>query len=40
MTKLLFKNISLLAEVRKDGQLEVEVVVFTIILRLIGIELG
>ena len=40
MTKLLFKNISLLAEVRKDSQLEVEVIVFTTILRLINIELG
>jgi hypothetical protein len=40
LIELLFKNISLLIKVYKDSQLEVEVIVFTIILRLIGIELG
>ena len=40
MTELLFKNISLLIKVYKDSQFKVEVVVFTIILRLIGIKLG
>ena len=40
MTKLLLKNISLLIEVRKDGQLKVEVVVFTTIFGFISIEFG
>jgi hypothetical protein len=40
LTELLFKNISLLIKVCKDSQFKVEVVVFTTILRLIGIELG
>ena len=38
MTKLLLKNIGLLTEVRKDGQFEVEVVVFTAIFGFISIE--
>ena len=40
MTKLLLKNISLLIEVRKDGQFEVEVVVFTAVFGFISIEFG
>ena len=40
MAKFLFRNISLLVEVRKDGQFKVKVVVFTAILRFVGIELS
>ena len=40
MTKLLLKNIGLLTEVRKDGQFEVEVVVFTAVFGFISVEFG
>ena len=36
----LFRNISLLIEVCKDGQFKVKVVVFTAVLRFVGIELS
>jgi len=38
LAKLLFRNISLLIEVRKDSQFKVKVVVFTAILRFVSIE--
>jgi len=40
LAKFLFRNISLLAEVRKDGQFKVKVIVFTAVLGFVGIELG
>ena len=40
MAELLFRNIGLLTTVRKDGQFEVEIVVFTAVLRFVGIELS
>ena len=40
LAKLLFRNISLLTTVRKDSQFKVEIVVFTTILRFVGIELS
>ena len=40
LAKLLFRNISLLIEVRKDSQFKVEVIIFTTILRFISIELS
>jgi len=40
LAKLLFRNVSLLTEVRKDGQFEVKVIVFTAILGFVGVELG
>ena len=40
LAKPLFRNISLLAKVRKDGQFKVKVVVFTAILGFVGIELS
>ena len=40
LAKLLFRNISLLIEVRKDSQFKVKVIIFTTILRFIGIELS
>ena len=40
MAEPLFRNISLLAKVRKDGQFKVKVVIFTAILGFVGIELS
>ena len=40
LAELLFGNISLLTKVRKDSQFEVEIVVFTTILRFVSIELS
>ena len=40
LAKLLFRNISLLITVRKDGQFKVEIIIFTAILRFVGIELS
>ena len=40
LAKLLFRNIGLLTTVRKDSQFKVEIVVFTAILRFVGIELS
>ena len=40
LTKLLLRNISLLTEVRKDSQFEVEVVVFTAVFGFVGIKLS
>ena len=40
LAKLLFRNIGLLITVCKDSQFKVEIVVFTAILRFIGIELS
>ena len=40
MAELLFRNIGLLIAVRKDGQFKVKVIVFTAILRFVGIELS
>jgi hypothetical protein len=40
LAKLLFRNISLLIEVRKDSQFEVKVVIFTVVLGFVGIELS
>ena len=40
LAKLLFRNISLLTEVRKDSQFKVKVVVFTTVLGFVGIELS
>ena len=40
LAKLLFRNIGLLIEVRKDSQFKVKVVIFTAILRFISIELS
>ena len=40
MAKLLFRNIGLLTEVRKDGQFKVKVVVFTAILGFVSVELS
>jgi len=40
LAKLLFRNIGLLIEVRKDSQFEVKVVVFTAILGFVGVELS
>ena len=40
LAELLFRDISLLTEVRKDSQFEVKIIVFTAILRFVGIELS
>ena len=40
LTKFLFRNISLLAKVRKNGQFKVKIIIFTAILRFISIELS
>ena len=40
LTKFLFKNISLLAKVRKDSQFKVKIIIFTTVFRLVGIELS
>ena len=40
LAKLLFRNISLLIEVRKNSQFKVKVVIFTAVLGFIGIELS
>ena len=40
LAKLLFRNISLLIEICKDGQFKVKVIIFTIVLRFVSIELG
>jgi hypothetical protein len=40
LAKLLLRNISLLTEVCKDGQLKVEVIIFTAIFGFIGVEFG
>ena len=40
LAKFLFRNISLLIEVRKDSKFKVKVIVFTAILRFISIELS
>jgi hypothetical protein len=40
LAKFLFRNISLLTEVRKDSKFKVKVIVFTAILRFVGIELS
>jgi hypothetical protein len=40
LAELLLRDISLLTEVRKDGQLEVEVVVFTAVFGFVGVEFG
>ena len=40
LAKLLFRNIGLLITVRKDSQFKVKIIVFTAILRLVGIELS
>ena len=40
LAKLLFRNISLLIKVCKDGQLKVKVIVFTAVLRFVSIELS
>ena len=40
LAKLLFRNISLLITVYKDSQFKVKIIVFTAILRFVGIELS
>ena len=40
LAELLFRNISLLIKVHKDGQFEIKIVVFTTVLRFVGIELS
>ena len=40
LAEFLFRNISLLIEVRKDSQFKVEIVIFTAVFRFIGIELS
>ena len=40
LAKLLFRDVSLLAKVRKDSQFKVKIIVFTAILRFVGIELS
>ena len=40
LAELLFRNISLLTEVRKDGQFKVKIIIFTAVFRLVGVELG
>ena len=40
LAKLLFRNISLLIKVCKDSQFKIKVIVFTAVLRFVGIELS
>jgi hypothetical protein len=40
LAKFLFRNISLLIEVRKDSEFKVKVIVFTAILGFVSIELS
>ena len=40
LAELLFRNIGLLTTVRKDSQFKVKIIIFTTILRFIGIELS
>ena len=40
LTKLLFRNISLLIKVYKNSQFKVKVIIFTTVLRFVGIELS
>ena len=40
LAKLLFRNIGLLTEVRKNSQFKVKVVIFTAVLKFVSIELG
>ena len=40
LAKLLFRDISLLTEVYKDSQFKVKIIVFTTVLRFVGIELS
>ena len=40
MAKLLFRNISLLTEVRKDSQFKVKIVIFTAVFRFVSVELS
>jgi len=40
LAKFLFRNISLPTEVRKDSKFKVKVIIFTTILRFVGIKLS
>ena len=40
LTKFLFKNISLLVKVHKDGQFKVKIIIFTAVFRLVSVKLS
>ena len=40
LAELLFRNVGLLITVRKDSQFKVEIIIFTAILRFVGVELS